>query len=238
MRINFTAMNLIYSMNCVLGTIPIIRKINEKFTIVHEKIRKIYITLLLIVTVYCFFDDEHTISKFTNIKSGFDLNFILYTTAIITTFSTTIICWIESMILKEYYMKVIKNNAMIHKSLSKKKGGGKFPLGSIDVFLLIFFVNICFVCSVYYIFNFRPDESTTEIWHHIMILIFDLYVIMYIAQQKLNTFNLKLLNVALNKVHNVHLFSESDMSEIAIIFDKLCENANLINYLLSFPVNE
>lgn len=229
-------LKLIYTVNILMGTMPIFYKNKIKTTVVFKNFRKLYIISLFIVTIIFMFRSKVVIPKFSEYKKGFNLRLILKITAIISIISSACLCWIVSLTLSDYHMKIINNNSKINKLLMVNRKKKRVPLLNGTMCLSIIFAIANIILSFYFTYNSK-DFSFIDMWFHILISAKDWFIIIYLMHQKLNIYYLKLIINNLKAICDVNQSPSLDIDTIIIVFGKLHENNTSAKYLISFPVN-
>lgn len=228
---------LIYTVNFLIGTIPIFQKKYKKIRVVNKKFRQLYASLLLTITILCLCLNKQVVMKFSGFKNGFNLNFILETTSVISTILSISLCWIGSLKLSKYQMKIIYNNLKINELLIKKIGKKRIPFFNESIFVSIIFVSTNFASGVYFSFSYLKMFNFTDLWFHLIIFIFDWFAITYLMQQKLNIHNFKVINIELNSMLKTNSSPSLNIHTIMIVFEKNYENNIFSKYIISYPVN-
>lgn len=228
---------LIYAVNFLLGTLPTFRKNNKKIIVVYKNIRKLYIASLFVITIICFFYNKLIISRFLDIKNGFNLVFILKIIPVISTELTTYSCWVISFTLSKYHVKIINNNSKLNELLMKNYKNQRIPFLNGTMILLIIFVIANFVSTVYFSSKFLKGYDFSYAWYYMLIFTNDWFIITYLMHQKINIHHFNLMNITLNDIIKVNELPTSNINTIIVIFGKLYENNTLSKYITSFPVN-
>lgn len=228
---------LVYRMNILMGTAPIFRINNKKIKVDCKNIRKLYFALLLVVTIFCVRCNKDAVSNFSNLQNDFNIRHILMIIATMSTILSAIVCWIVSFTLSKYYKKIIYNNIKINKLLKVNYKKKRIPLLNETMCIFIVYMIVNFVLAIYVSFEYLKESDSTDVWFHILIFLNDWFIITYLMQQKLNIYNMKLINTALKDMLNVNRPSSLNIDKIMLIFVKLHENNVSSKYIMSFPVN-
>lgn len=226
----------IYTVNFVLGNIPIFRENDKKITFPYKKIRNLYIASLFIGTIFCICYNEKVVGRFKLFKKEFNLMIVLLFTGVMGTIFTTCSNWIVSLTLSNHHKKIIYNNSKIDELLCMSYEKRRIPWLNEKLIIFMILISANITTSICASFKYLKNSNFSDVWFHTLIFAHHWFVMTNFTQQKINTHNLELINAELNKILKTQQ-SHLNVYKIVKIYNKVYENYFAAKYIISFPVN-